>query len=92
VFADLDGDRTHDAYETVLRRVAPLGGRARLRSTVGRTRLVFQPNGTANGSKCHVHLVRWARSIAGHGARHERRRPLARGAGNAAAAEACASK
>jgi type IV fimbrial biogenesis protein FimT len=50
VFADLDGDRTHDAYETVLRRVAPLGGRARLRSTVGRTRLVFQPNGTARGS------------------------------------------
>ena len=50
VFADLDRDRVHDPFETVLRRVAPLGGKAHLRSTAGRTRLVFQPNGSAAGS------------------------------------------
>jgi type IV fimbrial biogenesis protein FimT len=50
VFADLDGDRVHDPYETLLRRVDRLGGDAHLRSTAGRTRLVFQPNGTAAGS------------------------------------------
>jgi type IV fimbrial biogenesis protein FimT len=50
VFADLDGDRTHDAFETMVKRVPALGGNARLRSTAGRTRLVFQPNGSAAGS------------------------------------------
>jgi type IV fimbrial biogenesis protein FimT len=50
VFADLDGDRVHDRYETLLRRERPLGGKAHLRSTPGRTRLVFQPNGNAAGS------------------------------------------
>ena len=50
VFADLDRDRVHDPYETVLRRVDALGGKAHLRSTAGRTRLVFHANGTAAGS------------------------------------------
>ena len=50
-FADLDGNRVRDpARETLVHRVAPLGGRAHLRTTVGRTRLVFQPDGSAVGS------------------------------------------
>ena len=50
VFADLDRNREHGPHETLLKRVAPLGGRAHLRSTPGRTRIVFQPNGNAAGS------------------------------------------
>lgn len=50
VFADLDRDRAHGPHETLLVRGAPLGARAHLRSTPGRTRLVFQPNGSATGS------------------------------------------
>lgn len=45
MFADVDGDRIRDSSETLLKSVGPLGGRVHLRSTVGRTRLVFQPNG-----------------------------------------------
>lgn len=50
VYADLDGNRSRDARETLLRRIEPLDGGVRLRSTVGRTRLVFQPNGGNAGS------------------------------------------
>lgn len=50
VFADLDADRGRDANETLLRRAPPLEGGVRLRSTQGRTRLVFQPNGGNAGS------------------------------------------
>lgn len=50
VYADLDGDRVHGPYETLVQRTGALGGNVRLRSTAGRTRLVFQPNGTARGS------------------------------------------
>lgn len=50
VFADLDGDRTHDANETLVRRSPPLEGGVHLRSTSGRTRLVIQPNGGNAGS------------------------------------------
>jgi type IV fimbrial biogenesis protein FimT len=50
VFADLDADRNRDANETLLRRASPLEGGVRLRSTEGRTRLVFQPNGGNAGS------------------------------------------
>lgn len=49
-FADLNGDRRHDSRETLLREQAALGGQVHLRSTVGRTRLVFQPNGGNAGS------------------------------------------
>jgi type IV fimbrial biogenesis protein FimT len=49
-FADLDGDRLRDANETLLRSAPPLEGGVRLRSTVGRTRLVIQPNGGNAGS------------------------------------------
>ncbi|MBF6022768.1 GspH/FimT family pseudopilin [Lysobacter niastensis] len=50
VFADLDGDRTRDANETVVRREAALAGGIRLKSTQGRTRLIIQPNGGNAGS------------------------------------------
>lgn len=51
VFADLDGDRLRDpAREALLHRAGPPGGRTHLRTTVGRTRLVFQPDGSAAGS------------------------------------------
>ncbi len=50
VFADIDGDRVRDGNETLLHRADPLGGKVHLRSTIGRTRLVFQPNGGNAGS------------------------------------------
>ena len=49
-FADLDEDRAPDANETMLRREGALEGTTRLRSTKGRTRLVFQPFGGTPGS------------------------------------------
>jgi type IV fimbrial biogenesis protein FimT len=49
-FADLDGDRTRDPNETLLKSPGPLHGRVHLRSTPGRVRLVFQPNGGTAGS------------------------------------------
>jgi type IV fimbrial biogenesis protein FimT len=49
-YADLDRDRIRDPNETLLKAAGPLGGRVHLRSTPGRTRLVFQPNGGNVGS------------------------------------------
>lgn len=50
VFADLNGNRSREANETLVRQATALEGGVRLRSTVGRTRLVFQPNGGNAGS------------------------------------------
>ncbi len=51
VFADLDGNRLRDpARESLVHRVGPVGGHTHLRTTAGRTRLVFQPDGSAVGS------------------------------------------
>ena len=49
-FADIDGDRRRDPSDTLLKTVAPLGGRVHLRTTAGRTRLLFQPSGGNAGS------------------------------------------
>lgn len=49
-YADKDGDRIRDASETVLSTIAPLDGKVHLRSTRGRLRIVFQPNGGNAGS------------------------------------------
>ena len=49
-YADIDGSRTRGASETLLQVEPRLGGRVHLRSTRGRTRLVFQPNGGNAGS------------------------------------------
>ena len=49
-YVDADGDRVHGAGEALLQAVPPLGGQVRLRSTIGRTRLVFQPNGGSAGT------------------------------------------
>lgn len=49
-FADRDGNRRPGPGETRLRRAEPLAGSIRLRSTTGRTRLVFQPHGGNAGS------------------------------------------
>ncbi len=49
-YADLDGDRQRSPNETLLKEADPLGGRVHLRSTPGRTRMVFQPNGGNAGS------------------------------------------
>jgi len=49
-YADIDGDRRRDANETLLYSQSALTGRVHLRSTSGRTRLVFQPNGGNAGS------------------------------------------
>lgn len=49
-WADLDGDRTRDPGEPLLETQPALGGSVHLRSTSGRRRLVFQPNGGNAGS------------------------------------------
>jgi type IV fimbrial biogenesis protein FimT len=49
-YADLDGDRSHDPNETLLHAERALSGRVHLRTTAGRKRLVFQPNGGNAGS------------------------------------------
>ena len=46
-FADLDADRAHGPGETMLRQEPALAGDTHLRSTTGRTRVVFQPHGGA---------------------------------------------
>ncbi len=50
VFADLDGNRTRGPNETLLHASGALTGKVHLRSTSGRTRVVFQPNGGNAGS------------------------------------------
>lgn len=50
VFADLNGNRSRDANEPLVHHAAALEGGVHLRSTAGRTRLVFQPNGGNAGS------------------------------------------
>ena len=50
VFADINGNRIADANETRIGQVRELPGEVHLRSTVGRTRIVFQPNGGNAGS------------------------------------------
>lgn len=49
-YADIDGNRQRSANETVLQAEPALPGKVHLRSTPGRTRLVFQPNGGNAGS------------------------------------------
>ena len=49
-YADLDRDGLRDPNETLIKSAGPLGGKVHLRSTAGRTRLVFQPNGGNVGS------------------------------------------
>lgn len=49
-YADLDGNRTRSPDETLLKQAKPLGGKVHLRSTSGRTRMVFQPHGGNAGS------------------------------------------
>ena len=50
VFLDSNGSRDLEGGERILRVQAPLGGKVRLRSTAGRTRIVFQGNGGNAGS------------------------------------------
>lgn len=49
-YADLDGNRTRSPDETLLKQAKPLGGEVHLRSTIGRTRVVFQAHGGNAGS------------------------------------------
>lgn len=49
-FADIDGNRRRSPNETLLKSAEPLGGKVHLRSTPGRTRMVFQSNGGNAGS------------------------------------------
>jgi type IV fimbrial biogenesis protein FimT len=50
VFLDSNGSREVEGGEQILHVQAPLSGRVHLRSTVGRTRIVFQGNGGNAGS------------------------------------------
>ncbi|MBA2238690.1 MAG: GspH/FimT family pseudopilin [Lysobacter sp.] len=56
VFSDLNGNRVREPAETLVRQAAALGGGVRLRSTPGRTRLVFQPSGGNAGSNLTLTL------------------------------------
>lgn len=47
VFVDADGDRAPGPGESILRRHPKLAGDIHLRSSTGRTRIVFQPHGGA---------------------------------------------
>lgn len=49
-FADINGNRVADGNETRISSRSPLPDRVRLRTTAGRTALVFQPNGGNAGS------------------------------------------
>lgn len=49
-YADSDGNRQRSPNETLLQAEPALPGKVHLRSTSGRTRLVFQPNGGNAGS------------------------------------------
>ena len=50
VFLDVDGNREHQASESIVAQHGVLSGKVRLRSTVGRTRIVIQGNGGNAGS------------------------------------------
>lgn len=50
LFADINGNRLREPNEPVIHRQSALSGGVRLRTTGGRTRLVFQPNGGNAGS------------------------------------------
>jgi type IV fimbrial biogenesis protein FimT len=50
VFADINRNRIADAYETRVSEHRPLPDQVKLRTTAGRTALVFQPNGGNAGS------------------------------------------
>ena len=49
-FLDVDRDREHQVSETIIAQHGTLSGKVRLRSTVGRTRIVIQGNGGNAGS------------------------------------------
>jgi type IV fimbrial biogenesis protein FimT len=49
-FADINGNRTRDTNETLVVQTGPIDRSVHLHSTSGRTRLVFQPNGSNAGS------------------------------------------
>jgi type IV fimbrial biogenesis protein FimT len=49
-YADLDGNRQRSTNETLLQSQPALSAHVHLRSTAGRTRIVFQPNGGNAGS------------------------------------------
>lgn len=49
-FADINGNGRRDNHETLLENHPALPERVRLRSTIGRTRVVFQPSGGNAGS------------------------------------------
>ena len=70
-FLDDDGNREHTELETLILTEAALPGDVRLRSTLGRTRLVFQGNGGNPGSNVTFTLCD------GRGARHARSLVLA---------------
>ena len=65
-FLDEDGNREHTATEPLILAEAALPGDVRLRSTLGRTRLVFQGNGGNVGSNVSFTLCD------GRGPRHAR--------------------
>ena len=56
VFADIDGNRVVSANETRLGEAKKLPEHVHLRSTAGRTRIVFQPNGGNAGSNITLTL------------------------------------
>jgi type IV fimbrial biogenesis protein FimT len=56
MFEDRDNDRSRDPDERVVSSWPALGAKVHLRSTAGRKRLVFQPNGGNTGSNATLTL------------------------------------
>ncbi|MFO1474180.1 MAG: GspH/FimT family pseudopilin [Lysobacterales bacterium] len=80
-FADLDGNRSRGPNETLLLRRAAFAHGVHLRSTSGRKRLVFQPQGGAAGSNVTFTLCdsRGAAKATTAGPRQQRAVPAGRG-------------
>ena len=70
-FLDIDGDREHQANEPVVSQHGALEGKVRLRSTVGRTRIVIQPSWQQRRLQRHLHDLRRPRRGQGGSPRAE---------------------
>lgn len=89
-YADVDGNRARGPTEPLLSQGDALGGEVHLRSTSGRTRVVFQPNGGNAGSNITWTLCDGRGAVAASAIVVANSGRLRSGTPTAAAAMACA--
>ena len=89
-YADIDGNRARGPNEPLLSQGDAPGGRVHLRSTIGRTRIVFQPNGGNAGSNITWTLCDGRGAVAASTIVVDNSGRLRSGTPTAAAAMACA--